>query len=211
MQIIDLSHEIHEQMSVFGEMEKPDIVRKYTLEADGFNFHELKITSHTGTHVDAPAHIVSDKKYLDDFSLDHFYGQGLIIKVDRFAGAAIPLEFLKNYESEIQEVDFLVLNTGWHKKWESPEYQSNYPLLSIESAKWLTRFKLKGIGLDTISIDAIDSQELPIHKIILGAELLIIENLTNLDVLPETGFILQCLPLKVNNADGSTSRVVAFI
>jgi arylformamidase len=211
MKIIDLSHEIHEQMTVFGEMEKPIINRKYTVEKDGFSLHEICINSHTGTHVDAPAHMISGKKYLDDFSLDQFYGQGLMIKADRFAGSEIPLAFLKNYESEIQEVDFLILNTAWHKKWKSADYQTNYPLLSEESAKWLTQFKLKGIGLDTISIDATNSQDIPLHKIVLEAGLLIIENLANLDALPETEFIFQCFPLKINKADGSTSRIVAFV
>ncbi len=211
MNIIDLSHEIHEQMTVFGETEKPQIIRKNSIQKDGYNLHELKLTSHTGTHVDAPAHMLEGKKYLDDFPLDQFYGRGLMIKVDRYAGGEIPLAYLKNYENEIQEVDFLILNSGWHKKWETKAYQSNYPLLSEESAKWLTQFKLKGIGMDSISIDAADSQHLPLHKIVLGAELLIIENLTNLDELPEISFIFQCFPLKINKADGSTSRIVAFV
>lgn len=211
MKIIDLSHEIHKQMTVFGEMEKPEIIRKYSIKADGFNLHELKLNSHTGTHVDAPAHMVDGKKHLDDFDLDQFYGQGLMLKVDRYAEGEIPLAFLKNYENEIQDVDFLILNSGWHKKWETSDYYSNYPILSDESAQWLTKFKLKGIGLDSISIDPVNSQDVPLHKIILGAEILIIENLTNLDALPETGFIFQCFPLKVNKADGSTARVVAFV
>ena len=211
MQIIDLSHEIHNQMTVFGETEKPEIIRKCTIEEDGYNLHELKINSHTGTHVDAPAHMVAGGKYLEDFSLDKFFGKGFMLNAASFCCGEIPLSFLKNYESQIQETDFLILNSGWHKKWKSYDYQTNYPILSIESAKWLTKFNLKGIGLDYISIDPADSQDVPLHKIILGAEILIIENLNNLDALPESGFQFQCLPLNVNKADGSTSRIVAFV
>ena len=211
MQIIDLSHEISEQMTVFGGMEKPEITQKYTVEKDGFKLHELKINSHTGTHVDAPAHMIAGMKNLDDFSLNQFYGKGLMLKVNQFTNGEIPLDFLKKHESQIQKTEFLILNSGWHKKWKTAEYQVNYPILSQESAEWLTQFKLKGIGLDSISIDPTDSQDVPLHKIILGAGFLIIENLANLDVLPEIGFQFQCFPLKVDQADGSTSRAVAFV
>lgn len=211
MQIIDLSHEIHNQMTVFGETEKPKIIRKNTIEHDGYNLHELNFNSHTGTHVDAPNHMVKNGKHLDDFALDYFTGQGFMLQVGQFKGQEIPLSFLKNYVSEIQKVDFLILNSGWYKKWESKTYHNSYPVLSKESAKWLTQFKLKGIGLDYISIDPVDSQDVPLHHIILGAGMLIIENLNNLDALPESDFLFQCFPLKVNKADGSTSRVVAFV
>lgn len=211
MQIIDLSYEIHEEMTVFGETEKPLITRKNSLETDGFNLHELQINSHTGTHVDAPIHMVAGKKHLDDFSLEQFHGQGLMLKTNQFANGKIPLSFLKKHQSQIEKIDFLILNSGWFKKWETAEYQINYPILSQESAEWLTQFRLKGIGLDNISIDPTDSQEVPLHHIILGAGFLIIENLANLDALPESGFQFQCLPLKVDKADGSTSRVVAFV
>lgn len=211
MQIIDLSHEISEQMTVFGDMEKPEINRKFSVEKDGFKLHELKINSHTGTHVDAPAHMIAGRKNLDDFSLNQFYGKGLMLRVNQFSKGEIPLDFLKNYESQIKETEFLILNSGWHKKWKTPDYHINYPVLSQESARWLSQFKLKGIGLDYISIDPADSQDVPLHKIVLGAGIIIIENLAHVDALPESDFLFQCFPLKVDQADGSTSRVVAFV
>jgi len=211
MQIIDLSHEIAEEMTVFGDTEKPEINRKYSVQEDGYALHEISINSHTGTHVDAPAHMILGKNHLDDFQLNKFYGKGLMLKVDQFFGREINIDFLKKYEDKIQETEFLILNSGWYKKWKTTDYQINYPVLSQEAANWLTQFKLKGIGMDYISIDPTDSQDVPLHKIILGADFLIIENLNNLDALPESGFQFQCLPLKVDKADGSTSRVVAFV
>lgn len=211
MQIIDLSHEISEEMTVFGEMEKPEIFRKYSVETDGFKLHEIKINSHTGTHVDAPSHMIAGMKNLDDFPLEQFYGRGVMIQVEQFKGSEIPLSFLKKFEKQIEKSEFLILNASWYKKWKTLEYQINYPVLSQESAIWLTQFKLKGIGLDIISIDPTDSKDVPIHKIILGAGMLIIENLNNLNALPESDFIFQCFPLKINQADGSTSRIVAFV
>lgn len=211
MKIIDLSHEISEKMTVFGETEKPEILRKYSVEKDGFSFHEIKINSHTGTHVDAPAHMISGAKYLDDINLDQFQGQGLIVDVSEFASTEISLQHLLKHESQIKNCEFLILKSGWYKKWKTDAYHKDFPVLSEEAAKWLTQFKLKGIGLDVISIDPVDSQDVPLHKIILGAGFLIIENLSNLEALPKNGFLLQCFPLKISKADGSTSRVIAFI
>ena len=211
MQIIDLSHEIHEQMTVFGEMESPSIYRKCTVNKDGYKLHEIKINSHTGTHVDSPSHMIEGKKHLSDFPLSKFQGKGLMLKTKDFVSGEIPLSFFKNYELEINEADFLLLNSGWYKKWETKEYHLNFPILSEESAHWLTKFNLKGIGLDTISIDPTTSENVPLHHIILGAEMLIIENLCNLDILPKSGFLFQCLPLKIDQSDGSTTRAVAFL
>ena len=144
MQIIDLSHEIHEQMTVFGEMEKPKINRKYSIKKDGFNLHEISMSSHTGTHVDAPVHMVQSKKYLDDFDLNQFYGQALMLKVERFAEGEIPLSFLKNYESEIEEVDFLVLNSGWYKNGKQLNIIQNSLYYRKNQQNGLHNLNLKG-------------------------------------------------------------------
>ena len=87
----------------------------------------------------------------------------------------------------------------------------------MEAAKWLTKFNLKGIGFDSFSVDKIisahvvTSENLPNHHILLGKEILLIENLTNLDKLPEGAFAFQCVPLKIENADGSPIRPIAML
>ncbi|MBN2237689.1 MAG: cyclase family protein [Bacteroidales bacterium] len=211
MKIIDLCHEIHENMTVFAGTEKPSIQRKYTVEKNGYALHEIAINSHTGTHIDAPAHMIAGGKFLDDYPLEHFTGKAFIIDVNKFAGKEIPTSYLKEFTDEIQNTEFLILNSGWHKHWQRVDYHSNYPVLSLEAAQWLTTFNLRGIGLDYISIDPVESQNVPLHKIILGAGMLIIENLTNLGSLPKQEFHIQCFPLKIAQADGSTSRVLAFV
>lgn len=73
------------------------------------------------------------------------------------------------------------------------------------------RSREKGIGIDAISIDPIDSFELPMHRIVLGAGLVIVENLTNLEGLIGRTFRFAALPLKYENADGAPVRAVAFV
>ncbi len=211
MQIIDLSHEIHDDMTVFAGTPPVRIHRKNKIETDGYNLHEININSHTGTHIDAPAHTQSGQKFLDDFPLEQFVGKGLMLQVDAFSAGEIPLSFFESQKAKIKDCDFLLLNSSWHKLWQTEDYHYNFPVLSSKAAEWLTQQNLKGIGLDMISIDKEDSQKLPLHAIILGAGMLILENLNNLDALPESGFQLQCFPLKIREADGSTSRILAFI
>jgi kynurenine formamidase len=211
MQIIDLSHEIHDDMTVFSGTEPVRIYRKNKIETDGYNLHEIYINSHTGTHIDAPAHTQAGQKFLDDFPLEKFVGKGLMLQVGAFSGGEIPLSFFEAQKEKIKNCDFILLNSSWYKLWQTKDYHANYPILSLEAAEWLTQQNLKGIGLDMISIDKVDSQTLPLHAIVLGAGMLILENLNNLDALPESGFQLQCFPLKIRQADGSTSRILAFI
>ena len=84
-------------------------------------------------------------------------------------------------------------------------------MLTTEAAKWLSGFDLKAVGFDYVSVDAMDASELPNHRILLSKEILIIENLTDLDKLPETKFDFFAIPLKIENADGSPVRAFAEI
>jgi len=101
--------------------------------------------------------------------------------------------------------------------WNTPDYFSDSPTPTREATQWLTKFKLKGIGIDSFSEDKIISahivteKNLPNHHILLGKEILLIESLTNLDKLPERAFSFQCLPLNIKNADGSPVRAIAMI
>ncbi len=86
----------------------------------------------------------------------------------------------------------------------------DFPSLSEGAADWLARFKLKGVGIDAISIDDIASTSYAIHKILLAKNIIIIENLTNLDAIHEEKFLLSVMPLKTINADGSPVRAIAI-
>ena len=84
-------------------------------------------------------------------------------------------------------------------------------MLSTETATWISGFRLKGLGVDMISIDREGTSDFPVHRILLAQNILIIENLTNLKGLPQVGFSFSCLPLKFENADGSPVRAIAII
>lgn len=210
MNIIDLSHIINNDITVFNEAEKPEITTSSTHEKDGYAQKKLCMYSHNSTHVDAPFHIIPGAPTLDKLSPDIFYGKAVVADC-RNVGKEIEIRDLEKYTNKLKQADFIILYTGWYKKWNTPLYKSDFPVLAEDAARWLLQFSLKGIGLDTISIDPVKSINLPVHNIILGNNMIIVENLTNLESLPEEGFIFSCFPLKIENADGSPTRAVGII
>ena len=211
MQIIDLTHTIHPDITVYPGTPKPVFDKANTIKNNGFAEMKLTMVTHTGTHIDAPSHILEGKKSLDDFPVDHFFGKAIVIHCADLENALITFDFIKTSEDRIRDVDFVLFHSGWSEKWMTDAYFEGFPVLTSEAAKYLTQFHLKGIGLDCISIDRMTDEGLPNHHIVLGKDILIIENLANLDRLPETGFIFQCLPMKIKDADGAPVRAVAIL
>ena len=203
--LIDLTHVIHPDMPVYPGTEKPVFSDGTSLEKEGFLEKKISFFSHTGTHMDAPAHILKEGKTLDALHVESFMGKALCIDV---TGEFIEEEFLRKYEGELKDVDFVVFRSGWSKFWGDEKYFRDFPTLTCKAAEFLCEFDLKGIGLDMISIDKVENETLSIHKIILAKEIVIIENLTNLGKLPKS-FELCVLPLHVKDADGAPVRAVA--
>jgi len=123
----------------------------------------------------------------------------------------INVSSLEPYEKEIEKIGFLLIHTGWSKYWGTEKYFSDYTVLSLEAANWLSKFQLKGLGLDTISADISETDDYPIHKILLKKNTIIIENLINLLSLPISIFTFSCFPIKFEDADGSPVRAVAYV
>lgn len=210
MKIIDLTQTISSGMPVYPGTETPVITDTNTIDNDGFAEKLLSFYSHTGTHIDAPAHILKGRFSLDKFSAGKFMGKGIVIDVTNCPEGVIEKEHLEKHSKEIEESDFILFRTDWDKRWGSESYFSDFPTLSTDSAKWLCCYKIKGIGFDCISADPVEATDLPIHKIILNNDLIIIENLCNLDKLTGCSFIFSCLPLKIENSDGSPVRAVGI-
>ncbi len=212
MQIIDLSHPICNDMPVYPGTESPIIKQETSLEKDGFIEKTIHMSSHTGTHIDSPAHISKAGKSLDSFDVKYFVGKGVVLNFCEINGSIININDLLPFEEIIASVEFLLINIGWSRFWGKKQYFSNYPVLSIKSVEWITtNFKLKGLGIDAISVDRENSSIFPVHRTLLKKEIIVIENLANLEQLGTTTFLFNCFPLKIENADGSPIRAVAFL
>lgn len=209
MKIIDLSQLIKEGMPVYPGTEGPKLTQATTVLKDGFAEKLLNMYSHTGTHIDAPCHIYNGEKSLDQFSVEKFVGKAMVIDVEN--EVEISLDILKEKELEIEKVDFILFRSGWDRYWGKEEYFGEFPSLTKEAALWLITKGLKGIGIDAISLDKMADEHLPIHKILLKEDYVFIENLKNLDKLKGKEFIFSCLPLKIEDADGSPVRAIAIV
>lgn len=210
MRIIDLTHIIDENMSVFPGTNPPVLNRKYTIEEHGFREAEITMFSHTGTHIDVPAHMLMNGATLDELPVEQFIGKAIVVDLGDLSNKVIELRDILSYEEKIKAVDFVIIRSGWDKYWGSEDYYKGFPTLSDEAAKWISEFDLKGIGIDAISIDAMDSKTFSIHNSLLNRGMIIIENLTNLSAIEKEFFMISILPLKIKSADGSPVRAIAI-
>jgi kynurenine formamidase len=209
MKSYDLTHIITEDMPVYPGTKPPKLTPVNTLEADGFAETLLTLYSHTGTHMDAPAHMALDGMTLDQMDVDRFIGPAVCIDV-RNAGQFITLEDLMPHQEAIGDSDFVLLCTGWSQKWGQPDYSKGFPVLEEAAANYLAANNLKGIGIDCISVDPTETHEFPNHGIIFGACLFIIENLKNLEAIVGKQVVLACLPMNFYHSDGAPVRAIAL-
>jgi len=210
MKVVDLTHFIYEDMPIYPGTEKPVMINGTTIENDGFLEKKITFFSHTGTHLDTPAHLIKGGKSLDHLDASHFFGQGVLIEL--FGNKKIiDVEELSLYEDKLKDADFAVIETGWSRFWGEEAYFKDFPVLSVSAAKWLADFGLKGVGVDTISVDPVDTVNYDVHKVFLERDIVIIENLTNLEKLKGESFMFSGLPLKLAGGDGSPVRAAAVI
>jgi arylformamidase len=211
MRLIDLSHTISSSMPVYPGTEPPEFTYPCQIDEVGFNETLIKFYSHTGTHLDAPAHILSGGRRLDEISIDRFVGRCRVLDLTGIGKSVIEIRDLEARPLGLDKNGFILLNTGWSRMWGKGTYFRGYPTLSVQAAEWLAGFELKGLGIDAISVDAEGSTSFPVHKIFLERDILIIENLTNLDSLPNEEVIFSCLPLKIEAGEGSPVRAVGIL
>lgn len=212
MKIYDLTRRMERKMPLYPGTDEPQFLAAATMEEQGYRETALCFFSHVGTHMDAPAHLLKDGKTMDEIGAERFLGSAFALDVSGAGeNGVIPLASLLAAEEEIRRAEFLLLHTGWERYWNDPRYLEGFPVLAEEAAQWLAALpRLKGVGMDTLSPDPVGDTKLLNHRILLGAEKLLIENLTGLGVLSGKELRLAALPLHYAEADGAPARVAAW-
>lgn len=200
--LIDLSVDINEQTPIYPGDPSTKIEPAGVLERDGYTDHYLSIGTHVGTHIDAPMHMIANGQSLDQIPVEHFVGRGRYIKVDK----TFSLESVK--AANIQAGDIVLFHTGMSDTYHDSIYFEDYPAMSDEIANYLVKLGVKMVGVDTCSVDNQDN--FPVHKVLLGGNVLIIENITNLNSLAGKDFTVYALPIKLQ-IDGAPARVIAQV
>ena len=212
MDVIDLTHVITEDMPVYPGSEPPSLRPVALHGADGYRETRLSLHSHTGTHIDPPAHILADGATLDRFPADRFVGRALVIDCrGAREGGEITRAHIEAYGDSAHSADFLLFWTGWDALWGTPGYYAGYPCLSADAVDCILEGSHKGLGFDVMSPDPVGSTELPRHKRLLGAGLILIENLCGLAMCGREPFLFAGLPLRVLASDGAPARCVAMV
>lgn len=218
MRFVDLTIEMENGMSKFPAPWQPDVRIKPTATHDKEARSVMKISfgTHSGTHIDAPFHFIEEGKTIDEIDLSRFIRKALAINLSKNkSDRAIGVKDLEIFETQIIRADGLIFNTGWYKKWGTDEYFLNPPYFTVEAAKWLIGREVDFIGTDSPTVDNLQSvkpgERLPVHVILLGSEVLIIESLTNLDELGDDEVKVIALPLKLKGVDGAPARVIGVI
>ena len=210
MKYIDISYEISEKTQMYPGLFKPHIYQEKEIENDGVNIKKLNMITHTGTHIDAPRHFYQQGITIDKLPIDKFIGEAVYLDLSKTKlGTTITMKDIMVYENIIHVNDIVILNTGIFKKYLQEAFNTKYPTISADVANWFVKKEISTFATDATSVDK-DGESL-IHKILLGANIPIIENLTNLDNIISERIRLIAMPLKIKNGDGSPCRAIALL
>ena len=212
MKVIDLTHTIREDMPVYPGTEPPVLAAANTYEENGFKETRLTMFSHTGTHMDPPAHLFPGRTTLDRFPPEQFIGRALVIDCSELAeGQTITMDFIRRYGEKAEQADFLLFRLGWDRKWGTEAYFGDYPCIDEAVLEFILKGGFKGIGFDVIGLDPISDEGLTRHKrLFRDRDIVNIENLKDLDLCGSGLFSFGCFPLRLENCDGSPIRAVAW-
>lgn len=225
-EVIDLTHDLNDGTPLFpGGI--PFTLEPLTQLADGYYMNSFVSGEHTGTHLDAPAHFGKGLPTVDEIPPTRLVSQGILIDVQAKSSAnpdyVLALVDLQDWEKangRIPARSLVILNTGWHQRWENPDRYLNrdesgamhFPGFSAEAVRYLLKERdVNGIGIDTASIDPGKSATFEAHKALLQAGRYQIENLDSLNLLPARGFSVIVAPMKISRGSGAPARVFAIV
>jgi arylformamidase len=204
MRFVDLSHPIYNEMITYPSDPNVTIVCEKEIHLDRTLLHRFTMGTHTGTHLDAPAHIISGGKFLDDFPLSSFMGK--TVKVD--------LNSISTLDEKGERFDGIIIDTGWYKSFNNPNkyYGPDRPEIPEILLRKAIEMEIKFFGCDLPSVDASGSKDKPVHNSLLGENIIVYESLTNLNQLPLlTPFEFYGFPLPFIGLDGSPVRAVGVV
>ncbi|MDO4937301.1 MAG: cyclase family protein [Sutterellaceae bacterium] len=207
--IVDLTHEISDATPPYPGDPQANRDSIYTVADDGFAVDVWRIATHTGTHIDAAAHVLAgvDAAPLSSYPLTHFEGVARVVDA---VGEAVSVAAVKTALQSRRKVDWLIVRSGWSKFWDQPDiyFRGKYPILGAGVVELLTKIGLKGIALDMPSPDRYNTGDY-LHQKLLGAGFLIVENLADCSVLPANKDLwFSAWPINWASADGAPVRAV---
>ena len=214
MKLLDLTLTISENIPTFPGSPQPSFVQDKNVKNDGYNSELLFLSSHTGTHLDAPYHFQEKGKKIHEISLKRLVSSAILVKLRKKGDQPITKTDIQKFEKKhgkIPSGSSIIFWTGWQKMIKNTSYFVRNPGLSTAAAKYLVSKKINLVGTDSPSIDLGKDKRFPVHHIFSKNNVLIVENLTNLEKIRSSKFHFVVLPLKLKGATGSPVRAIAFV
>lgn len=203
MAIFDVTRPIFSNMTVWPGDEGVLLERMDKIsEGSSANVSRLQAGVHTGTHIDAPLHFIDGGKSVDQLDISLFAGCVQVIDARDVEKAG--KEFLSQYPLRKGEAVFL--KTGYSGRSLSEPFYTGYTGLKDDGAQYLLDMGVKVVGTDALSIECFGDSGHPVHKLLLGSEVLIVEGLILSDIKPG-GYRYVCLPILLQGSDGAPARV----
>lgn len=192
MKLIDLTYAINNSIKEYPEDPKTEITyfKKPTID-DSLTLFEFKTGLHTGTHMDAPLHYIENSSKISDLNIEDFVGMASVVQNNEF-------------KTDLEKI--IIIKTGWSKYWGSDRYFYDYPTPSIEFIEYLIENNVKGIAIDTCSVDKLGEDV--IHKMLLKNNIWIVENIANSEKLDKEKYEAYFVPLKI---EAEASPIRAFV
>lgn len=213
MKLIDLSHPLEHGQLNFAWDPKISIVPHNSVTSIGYNITAISMSTHQGTHLDAPYHFYDDGKTIDLMSLDQFIGKASLVDLAPGgaleAGTPLTVEMFEPHAAKFIPGAKVIYRTGWDRMFGRPEFFSSFPTLTLKAAQWIADRKIGMLGMDTPTPSTSWKE---CHWILLGkgVEIVIVEALTGLEKLPAE-FTFIGFPLNIKGRDGSPIRAVAMV
>ena len=216
MRLVDLSHTVHDGLVTYKGLPPPlicDFVSREAskaIYADGTTFQigTIELCSNTGTYLDSPWHRYADGKDLSELDLASVaHLDGVKVTVDP-ARTVIDADAFDGIDVADRAV---LVQTDWSRNWNTEAYYEGHPFLTEAAAMRLRDGGARLVGIDTYNIDDVSGGERPVHTTLLGAEVLIVEHMTNLADVPEVGFRFYAVPVKVRGMGTFPVRAFAEI
>lgn len=200
--LVDLSHVIEDGLVTYPGLPAPHVCDYLSREASRehyeagteFQIASIEMVANTGTYIDCPFHRYADGADLSQVGLPAFTDlEGIVVRAGHGNDGAIDASFFRNRELRGRAV---LVHTGWDVHWATPAYADGHPYLTEDAAAYLRDCGVALVGIDSMNIDDTRRGSRPVHSILLGAGILIVEHLCNLAALPDEGFDFTAAPPK---------------
>ncbi len=205
MRIYDITAPLSSALPVYPGDPEVTITPLAQLQwGDAANVSRLVLSSHTGTHLDAPRHFFAEGLTIDGLDLHVLMGPA---RVCAFPQVTTHLTADDLRPLGLAGIKRLLLQTPNAALWQKTGFQTNYVALTESAAYLLVEMGVQLVGIDYLSVDAFERQDFPVHRILLGAGVLVLEGL-DLRAVPPGDYELLALPLLLQHGDGAPVRAI---